>query len=92
MRDADLYIFDDSFSALDFATDARLRAALKPRLKNAATLVIAQRVSTIRDADNILVMDAGRIIASGRHEELMETSEVYREIVSSQGLLGGETA
>lgn len=79
-----VYLFDDSFSALDVATDARLRAALAPATRDATVLVVAQRVSTVRDADQILVLDAGRITARGTHDELLATSGTYREIVESQ--------
>jgi ATP-binding cassette subfamily B multidrug efflux pump len=80
----ELYIFDDSFSSLDTATDARLRQALKHDTSGATLVIIAQRVSSIADADQILVLDDGRIVGYGTHEELLETSETYREIVSSQ--------
>jgi ATP-binding cassette, subfamily B, multidrug efflux pump len=80
----DVYLFDDSFSALDYATDARLRAALASEVGGATVIVVAQRVSTIRHADQIVVLDAGRIVATGTHAELMDTSETYREIVLSQ--------
>ncbi|TGO04456.1 Lipid A export ATP-binding/permease protein MsbA [Serinibacter arcticus] len=79
-----IYLFDDSFSALDFATDAALRQALKPLVRDAVVLVVAQRVASIRDADQILVLDEGRLVASGTHHELLESSETYREIVTSQ--------
>ncbi|MBD7994066.1 ABC transporter ATP-binding protein [Arthrobacter sp. Sa2CUA1] len=79
-----IYLFDDSFSALDFATDARLRAALKQRTAHATVLVVAQRVNTITDAARIIVLDEGRIAGSGSHAELMESSPTYREIVESQ--------
>ncbi|WP_269306970.1 ABC transporter ATP-binding protein [Aeromicrobium sp. HA] len=79
-----IYLFDDSFSALDYATDAALRAALKPVTGDAAVVIVAQRISTIRDADRILVLDEGRAVGTGTHEQLMETCEVYREIVLSQ--------
>jgi ATP-binding cassette subfamily B multidrug efflux pump len=79
-----IYLFDDSFSALDYSTDARLRAALAAEVTGATMVIVAQRVSTIRRADQILVLDAGRIVASGPHDELMESSETYREIVLSQ--------
>jgi ATP-binding cassette, subfamily B, multidrug efflux pump len=79
-----IYLFDDSFSALDFATDAALRAALVPLVSEAVVLVVAQRVASIRDADQILVLDEGRLVASGTHHELLESSETYREIVTSQ--------
>ena len=80
----ELYIFDDSFSSLDTATDARLRQALKQHTAGATMVIIAQRVSSIADADQILVLDDGRIVAHGTHEELLESSETYNEIVNSQ--------
>ncbi len=79
-----IHLFDDSFSALDVMTDARLRAALQPIAADATVIVVAQRVSSIVDADQILVMEAGAVTARGTHEELLETSTTYREIVSSQ--------
>jgi ATP-binding cassette subfamily B protein len=79
-----IYLFDDSFSALDLATDARLRAALRPRTTDATVLIVAQRVSTIRDTDLILVLEDGRVVGRGRHEELLESCGTYREIVESQ--------
>ncbi|SFT55185.1 ABC transporter ATP-binding protein [Arthrobacter sp. ov118] len=80
----ELYIFDDSFSSLDTATDARLRQALKRHTSGATLVIIAQRVSSIVDADQILVLDRGSIVAHGTHEDLLETSETYQEIVNSQ--------
>ncbi|MBE0417115.1 MAG: ABC transporter ATP-binding protein [Coriobacteriia bacterium] len=80
----EVYVFDDSFSALDFATDARLRAALKDETRQATVVVVAQRVGTIMRADRIVVLDQGRIAGIGTHDELMETCETYREIVYSQ--------
>jgi ATP-binding cassette, subfamily B, multidrug efflux pump len=79
-----IYVFDDSFSALDYATDARLRAALATEVTEATMIIVAQRVGTIRHADQILVLDGGRLVASGTHAELMDTSQTYREIVLSQ--------
>ena len=90
MKKADLYIFDDSFSALDFKTDAALRKALKEEVADAAVLIIAQRINTILNADQIIVLDEGRIVGIGRHEELMENCPVYREIARSQMKGGGE--
>ena len=84
VRRPPILIFDDSFSALDVATDARLRAALGPATAGTTKIVIASRVSTIVDADQILVLDAGRLVASGTHEQLLAASEVYKEIVTSQ--------
>jgi ATP-binding cassette subfamily B protein len=84
IRKAEIYIFDDSFSALDFKTDAKLRAALKPEIAKATVFIIAQSVSTVRDADRIIVLDDGQISGIGTHEELLETCKVYREIVASQ--------
>ncbi|MBC7290177.1 MAG: ABC transporter ATP-binding protein, partial [Actinotalea sp.] len=79
-----VYLFDDAFSALDVATDAALRAALVPETRDAAVVVVAQRVSTIRHADRIVVLDEGRVVGEGTHRELMDTNETYREIVLSQ--------
>ena len=79
-----VYVFDDSFSALDVATDARLRKALKAKTQDATVIIVAQRVSTIQDADEILVLDNGRIVDRGTHDELLETSPTYQEIVESQ--------
>ncbi|MFE6169018.1 ABC transporter ATP-binding protein [Viridibacillus arvi] len=84
VRKPDIYIFDDSFSALDYKTDASLRAALKEETKNATMLLVAQRVSTVVDADRIIVLDKGEIAGIGTHKELLEENEVYREIVKSQ--------
>lgn len=80
----EIYLFDDSFSALDYATDAALRRALAQETARATVLIVAQRVSTIRDADRIIVLDEGRVVGSGRHHELMADNETYREIVLSQ--------
>jgi ATP-binding cassette subfamily B multidrug efflux pump len=84
IRRPEIYIFDDSFSALDFKTDARLRAALKSETTDATVFIVAQRVSTVMDADRIIVLDEGKIAGMGNHRELLETSKVYREIVFSQ--------
>ncbi len=84
VRQPAVYLFDDSFSALDYATDARLRAALSPHTKASTVIVVAQRVATIRQADQILVLDYGRIVGRGTHAELLETNETYQEIVYSQ--------
>lgn len=84
VRKPDIYIFDDSFSALDYKTDAKLRAALKEETKDAAVLIVAQRVSTVMDADRIIVVDNGKMVGMGTHQELLETNEVYHEIVASQ--------
>lgn len=83
-REASVYIFDDSFSALDYRTDYEIRQNLSSLLNVAITIVVAQRVSTIRHADNILVLDDGKMAAYGSHDELMQSSELYKEIVSSQ--------
>jgi len=80
----EIYLFDDSFSALDYATDAALRRALADEIKDATVVIVAQRVSTIRGADRIIVLDDGRVVGTGTHHELMETNETYHEIVLSQ--------
>lgn len=80
----EIYLFDDSFSALDYATDAALRAALARETAEATVVIVAQRVATIRDADRIVVLDEGRVVGTGRHRELMADNETYREIVLSQ--------
>lgn len=83
-RKAEVYLFDDSFSALDFATDAKLRAALKSKVRDATVIIVAQRIGTVMDADQILVMDEGSIVGRGTHEELLKTCQTYQEIVDSQ--------
>lgn len=83
-KNAPYYVFDDSFSALDFKTDAKLRQAIKENLKDATVIIVAQRVGTIKNADKILVLDDGRLVGTGTHEELLENCEVYREIAKSQ--------
>jgi ATP-binding cassette subfamily B multidrug efflux pump len=80
----EVYVFDDSFSALDLATDARLRAALRPHTRDAAVVVVGQRVATIADADQILVLEDGVPVGRGRHDELVATCPTYAEIVESQ--------
>ena len=87
VRKPDIYVFDDSFSALDLTTDARLRAALKVETANATVFVVAQRISTVVNADRIVVLDNGRVVGVGTHAGLLETSETYREIVESQASL-----
>ena len=84
IRKPGIYLFDDSFSALDLATDARLRAALRPTTTDATTLIVAQRVTTIIDADLILVLEDGRVVGRGTHRELLESCPTYQEIVTSQ--------
>jgi ATP-binding cassette subfamily B multidrug efflux pump len=84
VRRPEIYLFDDSFSALDYATDARLRAALAHETADSTVVIVAQRVSTIRDADRIIVLDEGSVVGTGTHHELMDTNETYREIVLSQ--------
>jgi len=84
VRSAGIVIFDDSFSALDYGTDARLRAALRRELRDATVIIVAQRVGTIMDADRIIVLDDGRIVGMGTHQELLADNETYREIVLSQ--------
>ncbi|MCX2730716.1 ABC transporter ATP-binding protein [Saccharopolyspora sp. NFXS83] len=84
VRRPEIHLFDDSFSALDYATDAQVRAGLRQETAEATVVIVAQRVNTIRDADRILVLDAGRLVGVGTHQELMEGNETYREIVLSQ--------
>ncbi|GGP77840.1 ABC transporter ATP-binding protein [Saccharothrix coeruleofusca] len=84
VRQPQVYLFDDAFSALDLATDARLRAALRPHTRDAVVIVVAQRVSTILDADQIVVLDAGSVVGVGTHHDLLETCPTYVEIVQSQ--------
>jgi ATP-binding cassette subfamily B protein len=79
-----VYVFDDSFSALDVTTDARVREGLAQHTRGATTIIVAQRISTITSADQILVLEEGRIVGRGTHEELLESSQTYREIVDSQ--------
>lgn len=84
LRPAEIYLFDDSFSALDFKTDARLRAALKQATARATVVIVAQRVSTVMDADRIVVLDEGRLAGVGRHQELLASCPVYQDLVASQ--------
>ncbi len=90
VRKPEIYLFDDSFSALDFKTDAKLREALREETKNSTVIIVAQRVSTVMDATRILVMDEGRIVGMGTHEELLKTNEIYQQIVESQLKKGEE--
>jgi len=87
VRRPEIYVFDDSFSALDFATDARLRAALRQETTNATVFIVSQRIGTVMNADRIIVLDNGRVAGIGTHETLLENNEVYREIVQSQASL-----
>ena len=80
----EIFIFDDSFSALDFKTDSTLRKALKEHTKDTTTIIVAQRISTILNADKIIVLDDGRMAGIGTHKELMKNCEVYRQIAMSQ--------
>jgi ATP-binding cassette, subfamily B, multidrug efflux pump len=84
VRRPEIFLFDDSFSALDLATDAALRLALRPHVQRAAVIVVAQRVSTILDADQIVVLDKGSVVGIGNHRQLMDTCPTYVEIVESQ--------
>ncbi len=84
IRKPEIYVFDDTFSALDFRTDARLRAALKKETRDATVIIVAQRVSTVMDADQIVVLDDGRMVGIGTHRELLNSCPVYYGIVSSQ--------
>ncbi|HIW34150.1 MAG TPA: ABC transporter ATP-binding protein/permease, partial [Candidatus Paenibacillus intestinavium] len=84
VRRPSLYLFDDSFSALDYKTDSTLREALKDQVSDAAMIIVAQRISTVMTADQIIVLDEGELVGKGTHAELLESSDVYREIVQSQ--------
>lgn len=92
LRRPKIYLFDDSFSALDLGTEARLRVALRPVTEDAAVIVVAQRVASIRDADQIIVLEGGAIVGRGRHDELLESCSTYQEIVSSQEDASAEAA
>ncbi len=86
IKPASIYVFDDSFSALDFETDAKLRAALAkdPQIQHAVTVIVAQRISTVVDADQIIVLDEGRVVGQGTHQELKAHNETYQQIIKSQ--------
>jgi ATP-binding cassette subfamily B multidrug efflux pump len=84
VRKPEIYVFDDTFSALDFKTDSNLRAALKKEIKDSTVIIVAQRVSTVIDADQIIVLDDGKIVGIGKHNDLMKTCDVYKGIVTSQ--------
>jgi len=92
IRQPEIYLFDDSFSALDLATDARLRTALAPNTSNSVVVVVAQRVSTIREADQILVLEGGHCVGLGTHDELLADCPTYQEIVDSQASVNGEVS
>ena len=83
-RDPEIYIFDDSFSALDYKTDAVLRKELKKYTKDATSLIVAQRIGTIMNADKIIVLDGGEVVGAGTHKELLKTCDVYKQIALSQ--------
>ena len=84
VKKPEIYVFDDSFSALDFQTDAMLRKALQGETKKSAVVIVAQRISTVMDADQIIVLDEGKMAGIGRHSELMKTCPVYQQIAASQ--------
>ena len=86
IKPADIYIFDDSFSALDYKTDAALRKALKEEMSDKTLLIVAQRLSTIQQADTIIVLDEGKIVGQGTHTELLKNNQTYQEFAHSQGL------
>ncbi|WP_368074272.1 ABC transporter ATP-binding protein [Arthrobacter sp. 24S4-2] len=90
LREAPVYLFDDSLSALDYTTDARLRQALAPLVRRSTVIIVAERIATIVDAGLILVLDNGRLVSQGTHNELMRSSPVYQEIAASQLALGGQ--
>lgn len=92
MKKAAVYVFDDSFSALDFKTDAKLREGLKndPEIQKSVLVIVAQRVSTVTAADEIIVLDEGKVVGQGTHDELVENNETYQEIVESQLKKGDE--
>ncbi|WP_408896904.1 ABC transporter ATP-binding protein [Nocardioides sp. R1-1] len=92
VRRPEIYLFDDAFSALDVATDARLRAALAPVTRDATVLIVSQRIATIRDADLILVIEDGAVVGRGTHDELLRDNPTYREIAASQGVQGEEVS
>lgn len=83
-KDPEIFVFDDSFSALDFKTDVKLRGALSEKTKDKTVIIVAQRISTILNADQIIVLDDGKIVGIGKHEDLMKNNETYREIALSQ--------
>ena len=83
-KNPDIFVFDDAFSALDMKTDARLREALKPVVSDAVVLIVAQRVSTVKDADQIVVLDKGKMVGIGTHKELLKNCQIYQSIVKSQ--------
>jgi ATP-binding cassette subfamily B protein len=84
LRNPEIYIFDDTFSALDYKTDATLRKELKKYVKDATLLIVAQRIGTIMNADKIIVLEDGKIVGMGKHEELLKNCEVYKQIALSQ--------
>ena len=83
-KDPEIFVFDDSFSALDFKTDSKLREALSEKTENKTVIIVAQRISTILNADQIIVLDEGKVVGIGKHEELMKDNETYRQIALSQ--------
>ena len=83
-KNPEIFVFDDSFSALDFKTDLKLRSALEEVTKDKTVIIVAQRISTIMNANQIIVLDEGRVVGKGTHEELMKNNEVYRQIALSQ--------
>ena len=90
IRESDFYIFDDCFSALDYSTEKKVRQAIRQKLSGKGILVIAQRVATVKEADEILVLDNGNIVGKGNHQELENTCIVYQEIITSQKSLNEE--